>query len=83
MLLGTQALESRCQVPYAWLLQGSALLGLQARAAIESARAGRSGVVVAAISISEIGMLVAKGRLTLGRNGVKGHRIFPSRDYWT
>jgi PIN domain nuclease of toxin-antitoxin system len=51
-----------------WLLQGSEKLGPQARRVIESATVGQGGVMVAAISIWEIGMLVAKGRLTLDRD---------------
>jgi PIN domain nuclease of toxin-antitoxin system len=51
-----------------WLLEGSERLGAQARAAVEAATVGQVGVLVAAISIWEIGMLVAKGRLTLDRD---------------
>lgn len=51
-----------------WLLQGSDRLGPLARAAVAAATAGQAGVRVAAISIWEIGMLVAKGRLTLDRD---------------
>jgi PIN domain nuclease of toxin-antitoxin system len=51
-----------------WLMQGSERLGPQARAAVEAATVGQAGVKVAAISIWEIGMLVAKGRLVLDRD---------------
>ena len=51
-----------------WLLQGSEKLGPQARRVIEAATVGQGGVMVAAISCWEIGMLVAKGRLTLDRD---------------
>lgn len=51
-----------------WLLQGNERLGQQARAAIEAATIGQAGVNVAAISVWELGMLVAKGRLTLDRD---------------
>jgi PIN domain nuclease of toxin-antitoxin system len=53
---------------WVWLMQGSERLGPQARSAVEAATAGQAGVMVAAISIWEIGMLVAKGRLTLDRD---------------
>lgn len=51
-----------------WLLQGDERLGARARAAIEAATIGQAGVHVAAISVWELGMLVAKGRLTLDRD---------------
>jgi PIN domain nuclease of toxin-antitoxin system len=51
-----------------WLLQGNDRLGPQARATVQGATVGQAGVLVAAISIWEIGMLVAKGRLTLDRD---------------
>ncbi len=51
-----------------WLLQGNDRLGPRARVAIEAATIGQAGVNVAAISVWELGMLVAKGRLTLDRD---------------
>lgn len=49
-----------------WLLQGSPRLGPQSRAQIEAA-AATDRAFVAAISVWEIAMLVAKGRLALDR----------------
>lgn len=49
-----------------WLLQGSPRLGPQSRAQIEAA-AATDCAFVAAISVWEIAMLVAKGRLALDR----------------
>ena len=51
-----------------WLMQGDERLGLAARAAIARSSASEAGVLIAAISVWEIGMLVAKGRLTLNRD---------------
>jgi PIN domain nuclease of toxin-antitoxin system len=49
-----------------WLLQGNPRLGPKSRAQIEVA-ASTDGALVAAISVWEIAMLVAKGRLALDR----------------
>ena len=51
-----------------WLMQGNERLGPVARATIEQGAASETGVLIAAISIWEIGMLVAQGRLTLDRD---------------
>jgi PIN domain nuclease of toxin-antitoxin system len=51
-----------------WLLQGSERLGSESRGLVVSAAKGSAGVLLAAISVWEISMLVAKGRLALDRD---------------
>lgn len=51
-----------------WLLQGSEQLGPMSRALIGSAARGEAGVLLAAISLWEVAMLVAKSRLQLDRD---------------
>ena len=49
-----------------WFMQGDERLGAKAKNRIEKARHDE-GVVVSAITLWEISMLAARGRLTLGR----------------
>jgi PIN domain nuclease of toxin-antitoxin system len=51
-----------------WLLQGNERLGSQSRSLVASAAKESAGVLVAAISVWEVSMLVAKGRLALDRD---------------
>jgi PIN domain nuclease of toxin-antitoxin system len=60
---------------FVWLLQGHERLGPAAREAIEAAGREQAGVLLAAISVWEIGMLVAKGRLTLDRDVAEWVRL--------
>jgi PIN domain nuclease of toxin-antitoxin system len=53
---------------WVWLLQGTPRLGPKSRAAVEAACRYQAGVLIAAISVWEVGMLVAKGRLVLDRD---------------
>lgn len=51
-----------------WLLQGSDRLGPKSRDLITAAAKGSASVLIAAISVWEVSMLVAKGRLALDRD---------------
>ena len=51
-----------------WLLQGSDRLGRKSIELITSASTGSARVLMAAISVWEVSMLVAKGRLALDRD---------------